>query len=118
MEPALRWLIENHKKRFFLLGSDYVFPRTTNKYIKSQLLQKNCPVLAEEYKPLNANDFTDVISKIKEVQPDVIFNTLNGDSNFSFYRQYHKAGISYKISFSVNFFPFLKVSIYRYSPFL
>ncbi len=96
IDPAVKWLVKNQKKRFFLLGSNYVFPRTANKFIKAQLKEENCQVLAEEYKPLGANDFTDIISKIKKVQPDVIFNTLNGDSNFSFYKQYHKAGISYK----------------------
>lgn len=92
--PALDWLIKNQKKHFFLLGSDYVFPRTANKLIKAQLKRKNCKVVGEEYKTLGAKEFAEIIYQIRNTQPDIIFNTLNGDSNYYFYKEFYKADIS------------------------
>ncbi|WP_420849618.1 urea ABC transporter substrate-binding protein [Paenibacillus montanisoli] len=94
--PAVSWLLENHGKRFFLLGSDYVFPRTANKIIKEQLKVESGELVGEEYTPLGHTDYATVIAKIKEAKPDVIFNTLNGDSNVAFFKQMKDAGISPK----------------------
>jgi len=92
--PAVSWLLENRGKKFFLLGSDYVFPRTANKIIKAQLEAEGGETVAEEYTPLGHTDYSTVISKIKEAKPDVIFNTLNGDSNVAFFKQLKDAGIT------------------------
>lgn len=92
--PAVEWLLENRGKKFFLLGSDYVFPRTANKIIKAQLEASGGETVAEEYTPLGHTDYSTVISKIKEAKPDVVFNTLNGDSNVAFFKQLKDAGIS------------------------
>ncbi|SFT28559.1 urea ABC transporter substrate-binding protein [Paenibacillus sp. BC26] len=94
--PAVTWLLENHGKKFFLLGSDYVFPRTANKIIKEQLKVEGGELTGEEYTPLGHTDYTTVIAKIKEAKPDVVFNTLNGDSNVAFFKQLKDAGISSK----------------------
>ncbi len=94
VEPAVTWLVENKGKRFYLLGSDYVFPRTANKLIAAQLKQIGGQVLGEEYVDLGETNFTEIIARIRLLRPDVIFNTLNGDSNAYFYRQYREAGIS------------------------
>lgn len=81
-------------KRFYLLGSDYVFPRTVNKLIKAHLKHQGGTLTGEEYSPLGATDFQKIITRIKQAQPDVVFSTLNGDSNIAFYQQYKEAGIS------------------------
>lgn len=94
VEPALEWLLENKGNKFYLLGSDYVFPRTVNKIIKSELKQQGGTLLNEEYVPLGEKDFNLTIEKIKQWRPDVVFSTINGDSNIAFYRQYKEAGIS------------------------
>ncbi|MBM7569330.1 urea ABC transporter substrate-binding protein [Paenibacillus sacheonensis] len=94
--PAVSWLLENKGKKFFLLGSDYVFPRTANKIIKEQLKVEGGQLTGEEYTPLGHTDYTTIISKIKEAKPDVVFNTLNGDSNVAFFKQLKDAGISSK----------------------
>lgn len=99
VEPAVTWLRQNNKTRFYLLGSDYVFPRTANKLIKAQLKQQGSQeqeaiVVGEEYVSLGVQDFTEAIAKIQLSQADVIFNTLNGDSNLAFYRQFKDAGIT------------------------
>ncbi|MGB5962684.1 MAG: urea ABC transporter substrate-binding protein, partial [Coleofasciculaceae cyanobacterium] len=98
VEPAVTWLRQNNKTRFYLLGSDYVFPRTANKLIKAQLKQQGSQeqkaiVVGEDYVALGVQDFREAIAKIQRTQADVIFNTLNGDSNLAFYRQFKDAGI-------------------------
>lgn len=103
--PAVDWLLENKGKKVFLLGSDYVFPRTANKIIKAQVSAKGGTVTDEEYTPLGHTDYSTVINKIKTSKPDVILNTLNGDSNVAFFKQLKAAGLTSKdltvMSFSV-----------------
>ncbi|KYD25460.1 hypothetical protein B4113_1692 [Geobacillus sp. B4113_201601] len=94
--PAVSWLLKNRGKTFFLLGSDYVFPRTANKIIKAQLKDEGGQVIGEEYTPLGHTDYSTIISKIKQVKPAVVFNTLNGDSNVAFFKQLKDAGITPK----------------------
>ncbi|WP_243711773.1 MULTISPECIES: urea ABC transporter substrate-binding protein [unclassified Paenibacillus] len=94
--PAVDWLLENRGKKFYLLGSDYVFPRTANLIIKEQLKAKGGEMVGEEYTPLGHTDYSTIISKIKEAKPDVVFNTLNGDSNVAFFKQLKDAGITAK----------------------
>lgn len=103
--PAVEWLLKQGKKRFFLLGSDYVFPRTAHKIIKAQLQAEGGIVVGEEYTPLGHTDYSTIINKIKAAKPDVIFNTLNGDSNVAFFKQLRAAGIT------ANDIPTMSVSI-------
>ena len=91
--PAVSWLLQEKGTKFFLLGSDYVFPRTANKIIKIQLEAEGGTTVAEEYTPLGHTEYATVINKIQAANPDVIFNTLNGDSNVAFFKQLKAAGI-------------------------
>jgi len=92
--PAVEWLLKNKGKKFFLLGSDYVFPRTANKIIKAQLSSMGGEMISEEYTPLGHTDYSTIVNKIKTAKPDVVFNTLNGDSNVAFFKQLKDAGIT------------------------
>ncbi len=92
--PAIEYLLKNGKKRMFLLGSDYIFPRTANKIIKAQLNAMGGECIGEEYTPMGHTDYTELIKRINALQPDVIINTLNGDTNVHFFRQLHSAGIT------------------------
>jgi urea transport system substrate-binding protein len=92
--PAVDWLLENDRENVFLIGSDYVFPRTANQIINAQLKAKGGKVVAEEYTPMGHSDYNTIINKIKTAKPDVIFNTLNGDSNVAFFKQLKDAGIT------------------------
>ncbi|WP_337103135.1 urea ABC transporter substrate-binding protein [Paenibacillus sp. YIM B09110] len=94
--PSVSWLLENRGKKFYLLGSDYVFPRTANLIIKEQLKAEGGELVGEEYTPLGHTDYATIISKIKEAKPDVVYNTLNGDSNVAFFKQLKDAGITSK----------------------
>ncbi len=95
IEPAVDWLLENKGKEFFLIGSDYVFPRTANTIIKAQLAAKGAKTVGEDYLPLGNTEVTAIITKIKQALPKggVIFNTLNGDSNVAFFKQMQGAGL-------------------------
>ena len=94
--PAVTWLLKEGRKKFYLLGSDYVFPRTANLIIKAQLKAEGGTMVGEEYTPLGHTEYSTVINKIKAAKPDVIFNTLNGDSNVAFFKQLKAAGITAK----------------------
>ncbi|XFA71992.1 urea ABC transporter substrate-binding protein [Thermosynechococcaceae cyanobacterium Okahandja] len=96
IEPAVDWLLENKGNKFFLVGSDYVFPRTANTIIKAQLAAKGGETVGEDYLPLGNTEVTPIITKIRSALPDggVIFNTLNGDSNVAFFKQLQGAGLT------------------------
>lgn len=94
--PSVTWLLKQNKKKFYLLGSDYVFPRTANLIIKAQLKAEGGTLAGEEYTPLGHTEYSTVINKIKAAKPDVIYNTLNGDSNVAFFKQLKAAGITAK----------------------
>lgn len=85
--PAIDYLLDQGYKKFFLLGSDYVFPRTANMIINAQLQAKGAEAVGEEYADMDQTDFAAIISKIEAAKPDVIINTLNGTGNVSFFKQ-------------------------------
>lgn len=95
IEPSVEWLLKNKGKEFFLVGSDYVFPRTANTIIKAQLAAKGGKTVGEDYIPLGGTEVTPIISKIKQALPNggVIYNSLNGDSNVAFFKQMQGAGM-------------------------
>jgi len=92
--PALKWAEEKGYKNYFLLGSDYVYPRTANLILRKHILHDGLKVAGEQYVPLGGTDFSSVIAKIEQSKPDIIINTLNGDSNVSFFKQLGAAGIT------------------------
>lgn len=101
--PGTRWALDTLGKRVYLLGSDYLFPRAANFMIRDLVKANHGIVLAERYRPLGAADFNAVIAEIRALQPDVVLNTVNGDSNTHFFRAMHEArlGTIPVMSFSV-----------------
>jgi urea transport system substrate-binding protein len=92
--PALDYLAAEGKKRLFLVGSDYVFPRTANKIIKAYAAANGMEILGEEYSPLGHTEYSTLANKLNQAKPDVVFNTLNGDSNVAFFKQLRSVGIT------------------------
>ena len=95
---GLEWLAKTkHCKTFYLIGSDYIWPRTSNKiarkYIENVL---HGTVVGEEYYPLGSTDFGSLINKIKLKHPDAIYAIVVGGSNVAFYKQLHAADITSK----------------------
>jgi urea transport system substrate-binding protein len=91
--PALDYLKAQGTESLFLVGSDYVFPRTANKIIRAYADANGIEIKGEEYTPLGSTDFGTIVNKVKEAGADAVFNTLNGDSNVAFFKQYRAAGL-------------------------
>lgn len=86
-------------KRFYLLGTDYVFPRTANKILKAYLLSKGIPKenIIEEYTPFHHQDYQTIVSKIKKFAVGgkaCVLSTINGDSNIPFYKEFANQGLT------------------------
>jgi len=94
VEPAVHWLLQQQYRRVYLLGSDYPFAHTANRMIGALLKAEGGAVVGEDYIALGKNTFGEAIAHIRPAQPDVVFLTLNGDSNVAFYQQYQQAGIT------------------------
>jgi urea transport system substrate-binding protein len=96
MIPALDYILGKHnKRRIFLVGSDYVFPHAANAILRGHLLRKypDVKVLDEKYIPFGGSEVQEIIKAIKEKKPDLILNTINGDTNSAFFRAFHQAGL-------------------------
>jgi len=92
--PAVGWAIDHLGKKFFLVGSDYIFPHTANAIIKDRISELGGEVLGESYRRLGHQDFDSLVDSIIQASPDVILNNINGDSNKDFFKALKKKGIS------------------------
>ena len=112
--PAVEYLMSKDgggAKRFVLLGTDYVYPRTTNKILRAFLHSKGVSDadIMEEYTPFGFSDYQTIIAKIKkfasEGKKTAVVSTINGDSNVPFYKELGNQGIKAKdlpvVAFSV-----------------
>jgi len=100
--PAVEYLMSKdggEAKRFVLLGTDYVYPRTTNKILRAFLKSKGVSDadIMEEYTPFGHSDYQTIIAKIKkfagEGKKTAVVSTINGDSNVPFYKELGNAGL-------------------------
>ena len=99
--PAVEYLMSEDgggAKRFVLLGTDYVYPRTTNKilnyFLKSKGISKND--IMEVYTPFGHSDYQTIVSDIKKFssgKPTAVVSTINGDSNVPFYKELGNQGL-------------------------
>jgi urea transport system substrate-binding protein len=112
--PAVEYLMSKDgggAKRFVLLGTDYVYPRTTNKILRAFLHSKGVADadIMEEYTPFGHSDYQTIIAKIKQFASEgkktAVVSTINGDSNVPFYKELGNAGLKAKdvpvVAFSV-----------------
>jgi urea transport system substrate-binding protein len=93
---GLDWLQKEKKaKTFFLIGSDYIWPRTSNKIARKHIENVlKGTVVGEEYYPLGHTQFGSLINKIKLKKPDAVYAIIVGGSNVSFYKQLKAAGVT------------------------
>ena len=99
--PAAAFMMSEdggEKKKFYLIGTDYVFPRTANNILKNYLLSKGIPEkdIIEEYFPFGHKDWAATITKVKEFGKNgdaTVLSTINGDSNVPFYKEFAKQGL-------------------------
>ena len=123
--PAVDYLLEEGKKKFYLIGSDYVYPQTTNLILLEYLLSKGVRlenigggftkdasgkiISAGKYTPFGHTDYQQIVSEIKQFAASgdaCIISTLNGDTNVPFFKEYAAAGLDAEscpvVSFSVS----------------
>jgi urea transport system substrate-binding protein len=123
--PAVDYLLEQGYKKFYLLGSDYVYPQTTNLVLLEYLLSKGVPlenigggyrkdesgkiISAGKYTPFGHTDYQQIVAEIKQFAAGgkaAVINTLNGDTNVPFFKEYAAAGLTSEscpvVSFSIS----------------
>ncbi|MGV3756821.1 MAG: urea ABC transporter substrate-binding protein [Verrucomicrobiota bacterium] len=109
--PAVDYMLGEGKKKFYLLGSDYVYPRTTNKILKQYLKLKGIPDsdIEEIYTPFGHTDYQTIVASIKKFAAGgkaTVISTLNGDTNVPFFKEFANAGLTSEncpvVSFSIS----------------
>lgn len=91
--PAVNYLLEQGVKRFALLGTDYVYPRTTNKLLEAYLLSKGIDKkdIMVNYTPFGFSDWQSIVADVKkfasEGKKTAVISTINGDANVPFYKE-------------------------------
>ncbi len=109
--PAVDYMLNEGKKKFYLLGSDYVYPRTTNKILKQYLKSKGIPDsdIEEIYTPFGHTDYQTIVASIKKFAAGgkaTVISTLNGDTNVPFFKEFANAGLTSEncpvVSFSIS----------------
>lgn len=95
------WIIGSLGKSFYLIGSDYIYPRETNRHIHRLVKSHNGQVVGESYSPLGTQKFDKVLREIAQTNPDVVFSTLVGESAVAFYQRYYNFGINKPIASSI-----------------
>jgi urea transport system substrate-binding protein len=93
--PAIQWTFGFlNCKRLFLVGSDYIFPRVANEIVRDQMNRLGGTITGESYIPSGTFEVRNLVEAIAAAKPDLIVNTINGDSNIAFFRALHAAGIT------------------------
>src|SRR5688500_7319755 len=100
--PAAEYMMGKdggERKKFYLLGTDYVFPRTANKVLRAFLISKGVPEsnILEEYTPFGFSDYQTIVGKIAAFAKDgdaCVLSTINGDSNVPFYKEFANQGLT------------------------
>lgn len=89
------FMSEKNAKSFYLVGSDYAFGRGMLKFTKEYIKSKGGSIVGEEYQPMDATDWTSIISQIRRKNPDaIVMGTGGGSPNVTFLRQYASSGIT------------------------
>ena len=85
-------MVENFGPKTYLVGSNYIWPKESNKNVKVWLERAGGEVLGEDYIPLGGSEFAPVFNKIRQQQPDWIMSTVVGDSDIALHRQFLQEG--------------------------
>jgi branched-chain amino acid transport system substrate-binding protein len=94
--PLAEYLVRHYGKRVFLVGSDYVYPRESNRIMRDLITSYGGEISGELYVPMEASpaELQSVLASVKEQQPNVLFSTVVGRAAQSFYRLYREAGFN------------------------
>lgn len=94
------YLLQHYGGKIFFVGSDYIYPRESNRVMRDLVEAKGGEIVGEHYLPLGsgAADATPVIEEIARIKPDAVFSTVVGTSAQALYTPHHAAGIDRTIS--------------------
>lgn len=102
--PAVNWAYESQgKRRFLVVGSDYIFPRVALEIVRDQLSGLGAELVGEEFLLLGSTDVDLILQTIETTQPDVILNFINGDSNTAFFHGLQESGVKPDILPTISF---------------
>ncbi|WP_342643757.1 substrate-binding protein [Rhodoligotrophos ferricapiens] len=91
--PHMEYMIKNFGKKFFMIGSDYAWPRVTNAVTKEKLKELGGEVVGEVYIPFNTPQYESVLRDIRNSGADIIFHSLTGSDTVNFRQQFAAAGM-------------------------
>lgn len=91
--PTIKWAFDRLGKKYFIVGSDNPFSHIVSAIIQDQLKILGAEVVGDEYIPLASNEVSSIARKISDAHPEVIINTINGDTNIHFFRALRDSGI-------------------------
>jgi urea transport system substrate-binding protein len=91
-QDLIPFMVEKFGKKVFFVGSNYVWPKESNKNAKIWLEKAGGELLGEEYIPLGSSEFGPVLGKIRDAKPDFIFSTVVGASDIAFHKQFKQEG--------------------------
>lgn len=91
-QDLIPYMVKNFGKKVYFVGSNYIWPKESNKNAKVWLERAGGELLGEEYVPLGGSDFTSIFNKIRQTQPNFIFSTVVGDSDVAFHKQFKQEG--------------------------
>jgi urea transport system substrate-binding protein len=94
IEPFIPWIYQNLGKTMYLIGSDYVWPRGSNAFIKAYFQKLGGKIVGEEYVPFGITDFSASIKRILDAKPDVLYPLVAGTDGITFWKQL--GGYSFK----------------------
>jgi urea transport system substrate-binding protein len=97
--PHMEYMMENFGNKFFMIGSDYAWPRVTNLVTKRKLDELGGEVVGEVYIPFNTPQYESVLRDIRASGADIIFHSLTGSDTVNFRRQYAAAGMKDDFAF-------------------
>ena len=97
--PHMQYMMDNFGKKFFMIGSDYAWPRVTNLVTKRKLEELGGEVVSEVYIPFNTPQYESVLRDIRASGADIIFHSLTGSDTVNFRRQYAAAGMKEDFTF-------------------
>lgn len=91
--PHMEYMMKKFGKKFYMVGSDYVWPRVTNEVTKEKLKELGGSVAGEQYIPFNTPNYESTLADIKKAKPDIIFLTLTGSDTVNFRKQFANSGM-------------------------
>lgn len=98
-DPWMDHMISEYGDRFYMIGSDYVWPQETNRRVRNTLEEMGGTVVGEEYIPLGTSDFSSPLDDIQNAEPDIVFGTLTGQDTINFGRQFYNQELNEEIAY-------------------